>query len=66
MPKNAADLEQKQLQLALYRLAYSQWKDIDPSNIDAVFYFVADDQIIQPDRIFDKAELEALWSAALG
>jgi DNA helicase-2/ATP-dependent DNA helicase PcrA len=65
-PKDAADLERKQLQLALYRLAYARWKGIDESLIDAVFYFVADDVVIAPDRIFDEQELVALWRASLG
>jgi DNA helicase II / ATP-dependent DNA helicase PcrA len=60
-PKDAADLEQKQLQLALYRLAYARWRGIDPSRIDAVFYFVADDTVIEPERLFDEAELLELW-----
>ena len=64
-PKSAKDLEDKQLQLALYRLAYAQWKGIDPSRIDAVFYFVSDDRIIEPVRIFDEPELLALWQASL-
>jgi DNA helicase-2/ATP-dependent DNA helicase PcrA len=63
-PKDAADLERKQLQLALYRLAYSKWAGIDPSLIDAVFYFVADDRVIEPARIFDEEELLALWREA--
>lgn len=65
-PKDAADLEQKQLQLALYRLAYSKWRGIDPDRIDAVFYYVADDRIIRPDHIYDEEELLARWRAALG
>ncbi len=64
-PKDAADLEQKQLQLALYRLAYAKWRGIDPSLIDAVFYFVADNRVIRPDHIFDEAELLERWRAAL-
>ena len=63
-PKDADDLEQKQLQLALYRLAYAHWAGIDPALIDAVFYFVADDTVIRPDRLFDEAELVELWRAA--
>jgi len=63
-PKDAADLEQKQLQLALYRLAYARWKDIDPAAIDAAFYFVADDTVIVPERLFSEAELLERWRAA--
>ncbi|MET0989264.1 MAG: ATP-dependent DNA helicase [Glaciihabitans sp.] len=65
-PRDAKDLEDKQLQLALYRLAYARWKNIDPSIIDAVFYYVSDDRVIRPERIFDESELLALWRAQFG
>ena len=65
-PTGAADLEEKQLQLALYRLAYARWRDIEPERIDAVFYYVADDAVITPARIFDEAELTTLWREAFG
>jgi len=65
-PKSAADLEAKQLQLALYRLAYSRWKGVELALIDAVFYYVADDAVIEPERIFDEAELVALWRSSIG
>ena len=65
-PKDAADLERKQLQLALYRLAYARWSGIAPELIDAVFYFVADDTVVTPERIFDEAELLALWRESVG
>jgi len=64
-PKDQKDLEEKQLQLALYRLAYAQWKGIDPGLIDAVFYFVADDEIIAPDHLYDERELVAKWRESL-
>ncbi|WP_338418815.1 ATP-dependent DNA helicase [Salinibacterium hongtaonis] len=63
-PRDAKDLEDKQLQLALYRQAYAEWRGIDPERIDAVFYYVSDDAIIRPERIFDREELEALWRAS--
>lgn len=64
-PKDAADLESKQLQLALYRQAFAEWRGVDPSLIDAVFYYVSDDRIIRPDRLFERAELVELWRAAI-
>ncbi len=64
-PSSAKDLEQKQLQLALYRLAYARFKGIDPSLIDAVFYYVSDDAIIRPERLFDEEELLASWRGAI-
>ncbi|CAN5315715.1 ATP-dependent DNA helicase [soil metagenome] len=64
-PRDADDLEAKQLQLALYRLAYSRWREVPLDDIDAVFYFVADDRVIRPERLFDEAELVALWRRSL-
>jgi DNA helicase-2/ATP-dependent DNA helicase PcrA len=65
-PRDARDLELKQTQLALYRLAYARWKGVDSSSVDAVFYFVADDRVIRPERLYDEAELLESWSAAFG
>jgi DNA helicase-2/ATP-dependent DNA helicase PcrA len=65
-PKDAHDLEEKQLQLALYRLAYATWRGIDPDLVDAVFYYVSDDRIIRPEHIYDRAELLQRWQAAFG
>ncbi|MCX7521946.1 ATP-dependent DNA helicase [Microbacterium sp. STN6] len=64
-PTDAADLERRQLQLALYRLAYSRWAGIDSSLIDAYFYFVSDDTVIEPTRVFDEDELLRLWQGAM-
>ncbi len=63
-PKDDDDLERKQLQLALYRLAYAKWAGVDPSRIAAAFYFVADDEVIRPEHIDDEAELLARWRRA--
>ncbi|MBU1586323.1 MAG: PD-(D/E)XK nuclease family protein, partial [Actinobacteria bacterium] len=65
-PKDAQDLEDKQLQLALYRLAYATWRGIDPDLVDAVFYYVSDDRIIRPEHIYSEAELLARWEKAFG
>ena len=65
-PRDAADLERKQLQLALYRLAYAKHAGIDPARIDAVFYFVADDRVVRPERLYSEAELVELWAAVRG
>lgn len=65
-PSSAKDLELKQYQLALYRLAYSQWANIDPERIDACLYFVADDKIVRPERIYSESELEGRWLSVTG
>ncbi|MEJ1231180.1 MAG: ATP-dependent DNA helicase [Galbitalea sp.] len=65
-PKDAKDLREKQLQLALYRLAYARWRGIDPNLIDAVFYYVADDRVIEPTHLENEDELIARWRRSLG
>jgi DNA helicase-2/ATP-dependent DNA helicase PcrA len=65
-PRDADDLERKQLQLALYRLAFARWKGIAPEKIDTVFYFVADDAVIRPERLYSEEELRSLWSSVTG
>lgn len=63
-PRDAEELEQRQLQLALYRLAYAKWRGIDPERIRASFYYVSDDREIVPERVFDESELIRLWRHA--
>jgi DNA helicase-2/ATP-dependent DNA helicase PcrA len=63
-PRDAADLEQKQLQLALYRLAFARWRGIDERLVDAVFYYVSDDLIIRPEHVDSEEELLARWRRA--
>ncbi|MCU1528963.1 MAG: ATP-dependent helicase [Frondihabitans sp.] len=65
-PKDDGDLALKQLQLALYREAYSAYRGIDAGLIDAVFYFVADDVVLRPIEVSDRAELERLWAVVEG
>jgi DNA helicase-2/ATP-dependent DNA helicase PcrA len=65
-PRDAADERLKRLQLALYRLAYAKWSGVDPSLIDAAFYFVADDHVLRPEHVESEDELLALWRAAFG
>lgn len=64
LPSGAADLEARQLQLALYRAAYAAHAGLDPEHVDAELYFVEHDTTIRPDRIESLAELEARWLRA--
>lgn len=65
-PRDARDLELRQTQLALYRLAYATWAGVDPETVDAVFYFVEDDRVIRPDRLYDEAALRRSWASVAG
>lgn len=60
-PKTAAELEERQYQLALYRLAFAQWKDVPAELIDAVFYYVTDDRVIRPATLYSAEELGRRW-----
>ena len=62
-PRDERDLELKQTQLALYRLAYAMWAGVDPETVDAVFYFVEDDRVIRPERLYDEAALRRSWAS---
>ncbi len=65
-PRDDADRAAKELQLALYRLAYARWSGLPLDAVTAAFYFVADDAVLRPESLPDEAELHRLWRAALG
>lgn len=64
-PATEKELEERQLQLALYRLAFATWKGIDPELVDAVFYYVSEDRTVRPKRLFDEEKLRELWRDAM-
>jgi len=64
-PKGTADYEQKQYQLALYRLALSRYLDVPLAEIDAAFYYVSEDLIIRPEALLTEQELEERWHSAV-
>ena len=65
-PRDDAELEVRQLQLALYRLAFAKWKGVDPGLIDAEFYYVTEGRVIRPERIYSESDLRSLWSESVG
>ncbi|MDM7884232.1 ATP-dependent DNA helicase [Curtobacterium sp. RHCKG23] len=65
-PSGADDLAARQLQLALYRVAYAEFTGRPLDEVDAVFYFVADDLEVRPTELLDRAGLERAWRDAVG
>jgi DNA helicase-2/ATP-dependent DNA helicase PcrA len=61
-PTSAAELEERQYQLALYRLAFAQWKKVPAERIDAVFYYVTEDRVIRPATLYSAEELRRRWA----
>ncbi len=48
------------LQLALYRVAWSELRGVPLEKVRAAFYYVRDDQVVEPDELLSRAELEDL------
>lgn len=65
-PKDERDLELKQSQLALYRIAYAKHLGLEPEHVDAVFYFVADDEVVRPTKLLSEDEFAAEWRRVFG
>lgn len=63
-PSDPADIERKSLQLALYRLAWAEWAGVDIDSVDAVFWFSHSEQVIAPDVLAGRRELEGLIEQA--
>ena len=49
------------LQLALYRFAYSELKQIPIEQIDVCFYFAGDDIELRPDKVPGPEQLLKMW-----
>lgn len=62
-PRDARELELRQTQLALYRLAYSRWSGVPVEQIDAVFYYVEDDLVLRPEVLYDEEALRRAWAS---
>ena len=60
-PKDKATEDQMVLQLALYRFAYSQLRQIPIEQIDVCFYFVGDDIELRPEKVPGPKELVKMW-----
>lgn len=66
VPSSQTDLELKQTQLALYRLAYARHLGINPEHIDALFYYVSHDTLVRPSRLYSEEEFRSLWGNVMG
>ncbi|GGM13857.1 UvrD-helicase domain-containing protein [Promicromonospora citrea] len=59
-PLDAAARAAREVQLAVYRLAWSRWTGLPLDRVSAAFYYVGSDATVRPERLLDEPELEAL------
>jgi ATP-dependent DNA helicase UvrD/PcrA len=52
------------LQLAIYRLAWAEMHDLPLDRVGAAFYYVRTGDLVRPDHLADRAELERLVTGA--
>lgn len=55
---DAADLASRSIQLALYRIALSEWLGVGVEQIRVSFFFAADGKEVAPEALLSKPELE--------
>lgn len=68
-PKDEAELEERSMQLALYKMAYSAYsktkpgaKAIEPPDVSVAFYYVAENKVIRPTSVLNEAEIFDLFN----
>jgi DNA helicase-2/ATP-dependent DNA helicase PcrA len=59
-PSDAAARSVREVQLAVYRLAWSRWTGLPLEKVNAAFYYVASDETVRPRRLLGEEEIEAL------
>lgn len=63
-PKDDAARASRELQLAVYRLAWSRWTGTPVDRVRAAFCYVGAGVTIYPERLLDESEITALLQAA--
>ncbi|WP_066464312.1 ATP-dependent DNA helicase [Sanguibacter suarezii] len=59
-PSDPAAMRAREVQLAVYRIAWSQWAKVPLEQVSAAFYYVGDDRTVRPTNLAGLAELEQL------
>ncbi|MGP7960399.1 UvrD-helicase domain-containing protein [Sanguibacter sp. A247] len=59
-PRDAVAAAAREVQLAVYRLAWARWTGLPLTMVDAAFCYVGSGTTVRPQRLHDEAELEAL------
>lgn len=64
-PRDAAQLRERELQLALYRLAWATYRGIDQSRVRAVFFFAATGQTVASTLTVTPEDVPALLAGTV-
>lgn len=63
-PRDPADIAVRELQLAVYRLAWSRWTGTPLDRVGAAFCYVGAGRTVRPERLLDAPEIERLLLGA--
>jgi DNA helicase-2/ATP-dependent DNA helicase PcrA len=63
-PATPEEVEAKSIQLAAYRVAWSEWSGMPLEQVQASFWFVEDEALVTPDRLLDRGGLERIVAEA--
>jgi len=61
-PRDPEERQAREVQLAMYRLAWAAREGLDVDEVDAAFYYVGADATVRPERLLRRDEIEALIS----
>ena len=61
-PRDPEERRAREVQLAMYRLAWAAREGLDVDEVDAAFYYVGADVTVRPERLLRRDEIEALIS----
>ncbi len=59
-PRDPKERQAREVQLAMYRLAWAAREGLDVKDVDAAFYYAAADATVRPERLLGRKEIEAL------
>lgn len=63
-PKVQSEIDQRAIQLALYRLAFAKWKGVGLEKVQASFFFASDGVEVVPEKLPTETELVEAIEAA--
>jgi DNA helicase-2/ATP-dependent DNA helicase PcrA len=63
-PSDPVQVAARELQLAVYRLAWSRWKGAPLEDVSAAFCYVGTGRTVRPERLLDADEIDDLLAGA--